>query len=112
VYPTDRILSGGSLSPKLRGLGLSGLMELRALRWSAHNDGNISVGEPSMMSSWSLRLGAISVLASGSPVRPPVGRGQGSLRPALRPRRSARDFGKRLPARRLVAAFASWRPGW
>ena len=111
MYPTDRIRSGSLLSPRLRSLGQSGLVELRSLRRIAHNGGNTGVSELSMRRSWSPRLGAISVLASRSTVRPSVGRGWGSLRPAFRPRRSAGDSGKRLPARRFVATFASWRLG-
>jgi hypothetical protein len=112
VYPTDRIRGGSWLSPRVRGSGQSGLVELRSPRRSAHNGGDTGVSKPSVRSPRSPRLGAISVFASRSPVRLSVGRGWGSLRPASRPRRSARDDGKRLPARRLVAALASRRPGW
>lgn len=73
VYPTDRILSGSSSSPRVRSSGQSGLVELRFLRWSAHNGGNIGVSDPSMRRSWIPRLGAISVLAPRSPVRPSWG---------------------------------------
>jgi hypothetical protein len=48
VYPTDRIRSGSSSSPRVCSLGQSGLVGLRSLRWSAHNGGNIGVSDPSM----------------------------------------------------------------
>ena len=71
-----------------------------------------------MRRSWSPRLGAISVLASRSPVRLCVGRGRGSLRPALRPRRSGKRFRQtassssircdvRVVAARAAGAFAA-----
>jgi hypothetical protein len=110
VYPTDRILSGGLSSPKRSSAGLSGQVELRSLRRNAHEGGNTRVGEPSMRRPRIPRLGAIPVLAPGSPVRPRGARK--GLAETRRPRRSAGDSGKRLPARRSVAALASRRPGW
>jgi hypothetical protein len=78
AYPTDRIRSGSLLSSRVRGSGQSGLVELQALRRSAHIGGNTGVSELPMRSSRIPRLGAISVLAPRSPVRLSVGRGWGS----------------------------------
>jgi len=69
VYPTDRILSGGLLSPMGSGSVQSCRVELPARRWNAHGDGNVSVSKPPMKSLWVPWRGAISVLAPGSPVR-------------------------------------------
>jgi hypothetical protein len=101
------------LSPELRCLGLSGLVEKRSLRRKAHNGGDTGVSSPSMRSPWIPRLGAISVLAPGSPVRPGgARRGLIDTRQhdlAARQEDSANGF----QARRLVATpfGASRRPG-
>jgi hypothetical protein len=102
------------LSPELRCLGLSGLVEKRSLRRKAHTGGNIGVSGPSMRSSRIPRLDAISVLAPGSPVRP-----RGARRGLTETRQhdlAARqeDPANGFQARRLVATpfGGSRRPGW
>jgi hypothetical protein len=87
------------LSPELRCLGLSGQVEKRSLRRRAHSGGNTGVSEPSMTSPWIPRLGAISVLAPGSPVRP-----RGARRGLIENRQHAPPLGKRIrqTASRLV----------
>jgi hypothetical protein len=69
-----------------------------------HDGGNIGVSEAPMKSLRIPRRDAGSVFAPGSPVRLGGAR-SGSSRPTV-PRRQAGDFGKRLPARRSVTAFA------
>jgi hypothetical protein len=103
VYPTDRILSGSRCRPSFVAWASRVWWRSGLRGGKPHNGGNTGVGRPSMRRPPIPWLGAISVLASRSPVR------LRGARKGLTETHMASPHGKRII--RQTASSPSIRPG-